>query len=92
MRADKAKVVDEVWDEERVRSFLDKPPMGDENIDFSRLLYAYRSMRVEDFSRFLVLFKQDGGDSLATSKDGRTLLDVIKNHAKSGPFVEALAE
>ena len=34
MRADKQKVVDEVWDDERIRSFLDKGPMGNENHDF----------------------------------------------------------
>ena len=53
MRADKIKVIDEVWDDARIDSFLDKEPLGDEPADFSKLLNAYRSMRVEDFGIFL---------------------------------------
>ena len=41
-----------VWDDERITSFLTKEPLGDEPEDFSRLLHAYRSMRVDDFRVF----------------------------------------
>jgi hypothetical protein len=90
MRADKAKVVDEVWDDARIESFLGKGPMGAEEAEFSTLLHAYRSMRVEDFSRFLVKFKAQGRDVHAKGRDGRRLLDVIKNHAKATEFVQLL--
>ena len=48
MRPDKTKVVDEIWDDERIDSFLSKQPMGDEPAEFSLLLNAYRSMRPAD--------------------------------------------
>lgn len=90
MRPDKAKVVDEIWDDERIESFLSKAPMGDENPDFSRLLHAYRSMRVEDFARFLARYKDQGGDIGVTDKSGRTLAQTIQSHSKSAEFLKVL--
>ena len=86
MRPDKAKVIDEVWDESRIESFLNKAPMGDEAGEFSVLLNAYRSMRAEDFARFVDMFIARGGRVDALDNRGRTLLDVISTHAKSEPF------
>ena len=90
MRPDKQKVVDEVWDDARIESFLQKGPMGDEPLDFSLLLHAYRSMRVDDFSRFIERFRAAGHDVNATSNSGQTLEEVIANHAKSAPFIALL--
>lgn len=86
MRADKAKVVDEVWDDARIESFLHKEPLGNTPVDHSRLLYAYRSMRADDFARFVARFQANGGDLHAKNEHGQTLLDIIQDHAKSGPF------
>ena len=91
MRPDKQKVIDEIWDDERLQSFLDKGQMGKESSDFSRLLHAYRSMRVDDFARFLTLFKAQGGDVNAVDAQGRTLVDIIGSHTKAEPFRALLA-
>jgi hypothetical protein len=91
MRPDKAKVVDEIWDEARIDSFLDKKAMGDESAEFSTLLNAYRSMRAADFARFIEKFKAQGGSVDAKDKDGRTLAQVIAKHEKATPFKEILA-
>ena len=91
MRPDKAKVVDEIWDEARIDSFLDKNPMGDESTEYSTLLNAYRSMRPEDFARFIAKFRARGGSIDAKSSDGRTLSQVIAKHEKAAPFQEILA-
>ena len=90
MRADKAKVVDEIWDEERIDSFLEKGAMGSESEEFSQLLHAYRSMRFEDFERFLAKFVAQGGNPQAKAEDGRTLYEVVKSHTKSAQFVTLL--
>ena len=90
MRADKAKVVDEVWDDERIESFLTKAPFGNENPDFSKLLHAYRSMRASDFARFIPLFVAAGGDVHAKNREGESLAEVIAHHEKSGDFVQIL--
>jgi hypothetical protein len=93
MRADKAKVVDEVFDDERIRSFLDKAPLGAEpSADFSALLYAYRSMRPADFARFVDFFIADNRDLTARSRDNQTLADVIASHRHAVPFLDILRQ
>ena len=90
MRPDKAKVVDEIWDEARIAEFLAKPPLGDEPRDFSALLYAYRSMRPDDFERFVELFLSAGRDVNERGTDGRTVLGVIEEHRKAAAFRDIL--
>ena len=87
MRPDKAKVVDEVWDDVRIESFLNKSPMGDEaSVDYSVLLNAYRSMRSDDFSRFIDKFIASGRDLDACSNAGLTLAQTIEGHRHAAPF------
>ena len=96
MKKDKQKVIDEVWDDDRVRSFLGKtvpsqsgtPFPGDP--DFYVLRHAYQSMRAEDFGRFLDFYTAEGRDVRARDHKGRTLAEVIAAHANSGRFVELL--
>lgn len=91
MRPDKAKVVDEVWDEQRIRSFLDKAPLAaGMDPDFSALLYAYRSMRPDDFEVFIDWFHQAGRNLEAENDHGETLLDIIAEHRLAQPFREIL--
>ena len=91
MKRDKEKVLDEVWDDERVASFLHKPPPdlpGDP--EFHRLLFAYRSMRTHDFARFLDLYVDAGRDVTAKNADGESVARHISRHAKAGPYVHLL--
>lgn len=92
MKADKPTVVDEVWDDDRIRSFLGRPhPVGSGgDADYHTLLRAYRYMRPGDFERFLAFFLQAGGRIDAHDASGRTLADVIRRHRHSAPFVESL--
>ena len=91
MRPDKAKVVDEIWDEDRIRGFLDKAPMGDEaSADYSALLYAYRSMRADDFAVFVSLFLGAGRDLDAKSNAGLSLLETIRDHRHGAAFRDIL--
>jgi len=87
MRPDKAKVVDEVWDERRIRSFLDKAPLAKGlDPDFSALLHAYRSMRPNDFEAFIHWFRQAGRNLEAENDRGETLLNIIAEHRLARPF------
>jgi hypothetical protein len=91
MRPDKKAIVDEVWDDARIAGFLQKPPMGDgETADFSILLNAYRSMRVEDFVRFLPVYKAAGKSVDAPNKQGQTLSEYIAPQRKAAPFIEVI--
>ena len=90
-RPDKLKVIDEVWNDERIQGFLGaevpvlagNPLEGDH--DFYVLLRAYRSMRIQDFEKFLDVFTQNEGNCDAVNGDGQTLEEVLSTHAKPFP-------
>lgn len=80
----------EDWSDERVRGYLDRQPPAGENADFHALHTAYKHMRVEDFARFVTCFKAAGRDLQATDSQGRTLLDLVRQHPQSAAFVPLL--
>ena len=90
MKKDKEKVIDEVWTEERVRSFLQVRSYDGTDPDFHRLLKAYQSMRPEDFEDFVGFFVEAGGNLNATDLQGRTVLEIVSEHRHGTPYAEAL--
>lgn len=97
-RPDKQKIIDEVWDDDRIKSFLQtstptqsgKPFPGDP--DFYVLLRAYRAMRIHDFEKFLEFFVDGGGNVQARNGQGQTMYDVIATHKKAEPYQVALRQ
>ncbi|MFT4613076.1 MAG: hypothetical protein ACI9NT_000210 [Bacteroidia bacterium] len=90
MRKDKAKVLDEVWTEDRVRNFLEVRTYDGGNEDFHMLLKAYQSMRASDFELFISFFLQQKRDLNATDKDGRSVIDVISTHRHGAQYADIL--
>ena len=90
MRKDKEKVVDEVWTEEHVKSFLNVKPHDGSDEDFHMLLKAYQSMRASDFELFVSFFCNDGRYLNTLGKDGRTVLDIISTHRHGAQYAEIL--
>ena len=82
-------VTDEVWDDERIKTFLDAEPAEGVTADFHILLKAYRGMRPEDFERFLEFFVEAGRDPDARDSQGRTLWDIIGEHRHGAAFLAA---
>ncbi|XOV88573.1 MAG: PA4642 family protein [Pseudomonadota bacterium] len=85
-------VTDEVWDDERVKSFLAMEPQGDGSADFHVLLKAYRGMRPDDFRRFLEFFLAAGRNLDATDNKGRTLWEIIAAHRQGAEFIAVKSE
>lgn len=91
MVAGKPKVVDEVWDDARIKQFLHYDPCpGDPSPAFCIIYRAYKYMRPDDFERFLGFFLEAGHDPAAQDEQGRTLLDIINTHRHGAPFIAAL--
>jgi hypothetical protein len=91
MRPDKKSITDEVWDDERVRSFLaPQPRQGSDEPDFTLLLNAYRGMRPDDFARFVGFFRQAGHDLDARNESGQTLVDFIAPHRHGATFIDIM--
>lgn len=80
-------VTDEVWDDERVKTFLELEPADNESADFHTLLRAYRGMRPADFERFLRFFVDARRDPHAEDSQGRTLWDIIADHRQGAAFI-----
>ena len=90
MRKDKEKVLDEVWTEDHVRSFLNVRPHDGSDEDFHMLLKAYQSMRVEDFELFIQFFRGENRNINATGREGRSVLDIVTTHRHGVEYAEIL--
>jgi hypothetical protein len=90
MRKDKEKVVDEVWTEDHVKSYLNVHSYDGTAEDFHMLMKAYQSMKPEDFELFVGFFRDDSRDLHAVGKDGRTALTVISTHRHGIEYADIL--
>jgi hypothetical protein len=90
MRKDKEKVLDEVWTEDHVRSFLDVRPHDGTNEDFHMLLKAYQSMRASDFELFVQFFREQGRDVNSMGQDGRAVLEIVSTHRRGAGYADIL--
>lgn len=80
-------VTDEVWDDDRVKSFLALEPSGNTSADFHVLLKSYRGMRPADFERFLHFYLEAGRDLDATDPDGQTIWAIMAEHRQGAEFI-----
>jgi len=90
MRKDKQKVLDEVWTEDHVRSFLNVRSHDGNNNDFYMLLKAYQSMRASDFALFVQFFREEDRDVNAVGSDGRSVLDIVQLHRHGVEYADIL--
>jgi len=92
MKKDKEKVLDEVWTEDHVKSFLNVRSHDDTEEDFHMLLKAYQSMRAEDFELFVGFFLSENRNINATGLDGRTVLNIVGEHRLGAEYAEILTK
>ena len=90
MRKDKEKVLDEVWTEDHVKSFLAVRPHDGSDENFYMLLKAYQSMRASDFQLFVAFMTGEGRDLNGTGKDGRSVLEIVGEHRHAGEYASIL--
>lgn len=89
-RKDKEKVLGEIFDEERIKSFLQFTAPTGVNADFHLLEKAYRGMRGENFSTFVRLFVESGRNLNAIGPEGKTFLQIVKTHRNGEEYAQAL--
>ena len=90
MKKDKQKVLDDVWTEDHVKSFLNVRPHDGDDEDFHMLLKAYQSMRASDFELFVNFYGEQSRDINARGLDGRSVLEIISEHRKSADYAAIL--
>lgn len=92
LRKDKEKVLGEIFDEARIKTFLDYTAPAEVNEDFHLLEKAYRGMRGENFSTFVRLFVESGRDINAIGPEGKTFLQTVKTHRNGEEYLLALTD
>jgi ankyrin repeat protein len=90
LKKDKEKILGEVFDDERVKSFLDYQPPAGVDRDYHLLEKAYRGMNIDNFKTFLTFFSEAGHNLNATNPDGKTLMQIAGEHGHGGDYVQAL--
>lgn len=89
LRKDKQKVLGEIFDDERILSFLDLEAPEGVDPDFHVLEKAYRGMKAENFATLLKFFVDAGRNIKATNPQGQTLLDIMSAHQHADDYIEA---
>lgn len=92
LKKDKEKVLGEVFDEARVKSFLNVPKRDGISHDYDILEKAYRGMKAENFKTFVTFFKDAGYDVNAKNTEEKTFLQVINEHDHAGEYTTLLKE
>lgn len=92
LKKDKQKILGEVFDDERIKAFLEYVPPEGVDGDFHVLEKAYRGMRDENFFTFLKFFTQAGRNINAVNPQGRTILEIVSSHRHAEDYITALKE
>jgi len=93
MRPDKKTITDEIWDDERIRSFLaPRSAQGGDDPDFVTLLSAYRGMRPGDFARFVAFYTDTRRELNPHNAAGQTFIEFIAPHRHAKEFIDILVE
>lgn len=90
MRKDKKQVIGEEMSDDAIRLFLDVEPADATPPSLHKLIKAYRSLRIDDFERFLTFFKAAGHDLDAKDSKGQDFIALIQDQRLAEPYVEAV--
>ncbi len=91
-RKDKKQIIGEPMSDEQVKAFLHTLPETGVNPDYHTLLRAYRSLRAQDFERFVSFFLAEGRDLNAPGPDGTSALATISAHQQGTEYADILIQ
>lgn len=92
VKKDKKQIIGEELTDEQIKHNLFAQPFGEGSVDFQLLMRAYRSLREDDFARFITFFVAEGRDVNAADEKGNTLLSIIATHRHGEGYREALKQ
>lgn len=90
LRKDKQKVLGEIFDDARIKTFLEGEPPAGIDADFHLLEKAYRGMNVENFATFVEFFVNSGHRIDAAGSDGKTLAQLLAGHRLGTDYLAVL--
>ena len=90
MRKDKKQVIGDEIGDDQIKLFLDFEPVDAISPSLHKLIKAYRGLRIDDFERFLVFFKEAGLDLDGKDEHGQTFVDLIKDQRNAAEYIELI--
>lgn len=90
MRKDKKQVIGEEISDDAIRLFLGVEPADDTPPSLHKLVKAYRSLRIDDFEKFLGFFKEAGYDLGAKDAKGNDFIALIQDQRLAEPYIDAI--
>ncbi|QTN44335.1 PA4642 family protein [Ectopseudomonas mendocina] len=90
MRKDKKQVIGEEISDDSIKLFLAVEPADATPPSLHKLVKAYRGLRIDDFERFVGLFKAEGYDLSATDAQGNDFIALIQDQRNAEPYIEVI--
>ena len=90
MKKDKKKIIGETLSDARIKELLTLQPPAGENRTFHILTRAYRTLREDDFSRFIQFYLDAGLELNPKDRSGHHFQDVIARHQHAEPYLKTL--
>ncbi|KPA88294.1 PA4642 family protein [Pseudomonas sp. RHF3.3-3] len=90
MRKDKKQVIGDEIGDAQVKSFLDFEPADATSPSLHKLIKAYRGLRIDDFERFLVFFKEAGYDLDGKDEHGQDFVTLIQDQRNASDYIELI--
>lgn len=92
MRKDKKQLIGDEIGDAQIKLFLDFEPVDATSPSHHKLIKAYRGLRVDDFARFLVFFKEAGYDLDGKDEHGNDFVAVIKDQRNADEYIELIKQ
>lgn len=90
MRKDKKQVIGEEIGDEPIKLFLDVEPADDTPPALHKLIKAYRSLRIDDFERFVGFFVEAGFDVGTRDANGQDFVALVQDQRLAAPYIEVI--
>lgn len=90
MRKDKKQVIGEEMSDESIKLFLSFEPADETPAALHKLIKAYRSLRIDDFERFVGFFLEAGYPLDARDAHGNDFVALIKDQRLAQPYIEVV--
>ncbi|MCP8463174.1 PA4642 family protein [Pseudomonas sp. ZM23] len=90
MRKDKKQVIGEEINDDAIKLFLGVEPADGTPPSLHKLVKAYRSLRIDDFERFIGFFVEAGYDLYAKDAKGQDFIALIQDQRQAEPYIEVI--
>ncbi|QAX81843.1 PA4642 family protein [Candidatus Pseudomonas adelgestsugas] len=90
MRKDKKQVIGDKIHDNQIKLFLNFEPADMTSPSLHKLIKAYRGLRVDDFERFLVFFKENGLDLDGKNKYNQTFVELVKDQRNAAAYIKLI--